>query len=249
MLAETLREIAGAHLVDEDGRECTLELLPPATDDEIAEAEAAFSVPLPTELREAMRLAAGLANGPIESLGFLNYAAFGMDDVFPNGYPLGHDGYGNYWVLDLLPDQDECGPVFYACHDPPVIAFQSASASAFVREVVALDQPGPRSPIDVVHEDVTSAIWASNSGLASHDVATASSDAVLREFAADFPPEAVFADLRAPKVGDGFSWGRFGPRVQWTRAGAHRLWAAVPTQRRGLLSRLFGRGGGKLTRG
>jgi cell wall assembly regulator SMI1 len=244
MLAETLRKVAGAHLVDEDGHESTLELLPPATEAEIAEAEAAFSVPLPTELREAMRVTAGFANGPIESLGFLDHAGFGMDDVFPNAYPLGHDGFGNYWVLDLLPDQDECGPVFYACHDPPVIALQSASASAFVREVVALHQPGSRSPVDVVHEDVTSAIWASNMGLMSYADASASNDRVLRDFAAGFAPEAVFADLRTPKVGDGFSWGRFGPRAEWTRAGAHRLWAIVPPERRGLLSRLFGRGGG-----
>jgi hypothetical protein len=240
MLAETLSEVAGTRLVDEDGHEETLELLPPATDAEIAEAEAAFSVPLPVELLDALRVTAGFANGPIESLGFLDLAGFGMDDVFPNPYPLGHDGFGNYWVLDLLPDQDECGPVFYACHDPPVIAFQSPSASAFIREVVALGQAGPRSPVDIVHEDVTSAIWASSSGLVSHDAARASGDPVLSEFAAGFPAEAVFADLRRPTLGDGFPWGRFGPRTEWTRAGARRLWATVPPQRRGLMARLFG---------
>ena len=244
MLAETLREVAGARLVDEDGHEETLELLPAATDAEIAELEGALSVALPAELREALRVSAGFANGPIESLGFVDLAGFGMDDVFPNAYPVGHDGFGNYWVLDLLPDRDECGPVFYACHDPPVIAFQSASVSAFVREVVGLEQPGQRSPIDVVHEDVSSAIWASNSGLVTHETARASRDPVLSGFAADFPPDAVFADLRAPEVGDGFSWGRYGPRTEWTRAGTHRLWAAVPPQRRGLLARLFGRGDG-----
>jgi hypothetical protein len=164
--------------------------------------------------------------------------------VFPGAYPLGHDGFGNYWVLDLLPDEDRCGPVFFACHDPPVIAFQSSSPSAFVREVVALWQPGPRSPIDVVHEDVTAAIWASNSGLADHETAITSDDATLAEFAAGFPPEAVFADLRAAEVGDGFAWGRYGPRTEWTRAGRHRLWAAVPPPaRRGLLARIFHRGG------
>jgi hypothetical protein len=241
MLAKTLREVAGARLVDDDGVEDTLELLPPPTDSETAELEDALSVPLPTELREALRVTAGFANGPIESLGFLDPGGFGMDDVFPNAYSVAHDGFGNYWVLDLLPDRDECGPVFYACHDPPVIAFQSASVSAFVRDVVGLGQPGPRSAIDVVHEDVTSAIWASNPGLVSHEIARGSPDPVLSGFAADFPPEAVFADLRDPKVGDGFSWGRYGPRTEWTRAGTKRLWAAVPPRHRGLLARFFGR--------
>ena len=97
-------------------------------------------------------------------------------------------------------------------YDPPVIAFQSASASHFVSEVVAMHQPGPRSPVDVVHEDVSSAIWA-HGGFVSQAAATASEDSVLREFAAGFPPEAIFADLLAPNIGDGFAWGRFGPRL------------------------------------
>lgn len=239
-LADTLREISGSALVDEDGNDYTLELLPPATEEEIAELEAALSLPLPDELREALAVTAGLASGPVESLGFLDVEGFGMEDVFPEAFPLAHDGFGNYWVLDLLPDGDECGPVFYACHDPPVIAFQSESASAFVRDVIAMGQPGARSPVDIVHEDVTFEIWGSAAGLMSQEEASDSADGVLVEFAASFPPEAVFADLRVLSVGAGFPWGRFGPRTEWTRAGTHRLWAAVPPQRRGLLSRLFG---------
>ncbi len=242
MLADTLRDVAGTRLVDEDGDEVVLELLPPATDGEIATVEAAFPIPLPAELREALQVSAGFANGPLESLSLLDVTGFGMEDVFPNSYPVGHDGFGNYWILDLPPEGDECGPVFYACHDPPVIAFQSASVSAFVREVVALWQPGPRSPVDIVYEDVTPEIWASNAGIVDREVALGSNDPVLAEFAAGLPPTAVFADLRAAKVGDGFSWGRYGPRTEWTRAGTHRLWAAVPPQRRGLLARIFGGG-------
>lgn len=245
MLADTLRDVAGTRLVDEDGEEHVLELLPPATESELAKVASESSVPLPTELRQALTVCTGFANGPLESLGFLDLAGFGMEDVFPNAYPLGHDGFGNYWVLDLLPGEDQCGPVFFACHDPPVVAFQSSDPSAFVREVVALWQSGPRSPIDVVHDDVTSAIWASNSGLTDRDVVLTSDDPTLAEFAADFPPGAVFADLRAAKIGDGFSWGRYGPRTEWIRAGRHRLWAlAPPPPRRGLLSRLFHRGEG-----
>lgn len=243
-LAQTLHELAGAQLVDDDGRTELLELLPPTTDAEVAAVGATFSVPLPTELREALRVSAGFANGPLESLSLLDLAGFGMEDVFPNAYSIGHDGFGNYWILDLLPDRDECGPVFFACHDPPVIAFQSASPADFLRDAVALWQPGARSPIDVVHEDVASAIWASNSDVVSRDELSVSSDPVLAEFAAGFPPEAVFADLRSGRVGDGFPWGRYGPRTEWTRAGTHRLWATVPPQRRGLLDRIFGRGKG-----
>jgi hypothetical protein len=244
MLADTLRDLAGTRLVDEDGEEHVLELLPPATESEVELVEAESSLRLPTELREALSVSAGFANGPLESLGFLDLAGFGMEDVFPGAHPLAHDGYGNYWVLDLVPGEDACGPVFYACHDPPVIAFQSSNPSDFLRDVVALWQPGPRSPIDVVHEDVTSAIWASNAGLVSQEELLASGDPAAATFAADFPPQAVFADLRAARVGDGFPWGRYGPQTAWTRAGPDRLWATVPPPpRRGLLARFFGRGG------
>jgi hypothetical protein len=242
MLAETLRQLAGASLTDEDGHEESLELLPPATEEEIAGIGASFSVAIPTELRDAMLVSAGFANGPLESLGFLDVEAFGMEDLFPNAYPVGHDGFGNYWILDLLSEGDDCGPVFYACHDPPVIAFQSADISGFVRDVVALWQPGSRSSVDIVHEDVTSSVWASNKGILNHETALNSSDAILAEFASGFPDEAMFADLRSPKVGDGFSWGRYGPRTEWSRAGEERLWAVVPPQRRGLLARIFARG-------
>lgn len=244
MLAGTLRELAGASMTDEDGHEERLELLPPATDAEIAGIEAAFSVAIPTELREALGVSTGFANGPLESLGFLDLDGFGMEDVFPHAYPVGHDGFGNYWILDLLPDEDACGPVFFACHDPPVIAFQSGDISEFVREAVALWQPGDRSSVDVVHEDVTSSVWASNTGILNRETALGSSDALLAEFASGFPGEAMFADLRAPKIGDGFSWGRFGPRAEWIRAGTQRLWAIVPPPRRGLLARIFGGSGG-----
>jgi hypothetical protein len=242
MLAQALLELAGTHLVDDDGASEVLELLPPATDREIADLEDSLSVPLPTELREALRVSTGFVNGPLESLSLLDLAGFGMDDVFPEPYSIGHDGFGNYWILDLLPDRDECGPVYYACHDPPVIAYQSATPADFLRDVVALWQDGPRSPVDVVHDDVASSIWASKAGLTGRDALDTSGDPVLLDFAAGFPPETVFADLRSATVGEGFAWGRYGPRTEWTRAGTHRLWATVPPTRRGLLDRIFGRG-------
>jgi cell wall assembly regulator SMI1 len=235
--------IAGVELVNDRGKEETLELLPPATAEEISTLEATLPAPLPVEIREALEFSKGFANGPLESLSLSELGRFGLEDVFPHAHPIGHDGLGNYWVMDLLPEQTTWGPVFFACHDPPVIAYQSDTISDFVREIVALWQPGPRSSVDVVCEDVTMNIWRSNSGILDHATAQDSDDPVLAGFADGFPPEAAFADLRAGKVGDGFSWGRFGPRDEWTRCGTERLWAIVPPQRPGLLARIFGRGG------
>ena len=243
MLADAFRELAGVLLVDEDGQQENLELLPPATDEEIDRLGAMLPAPLPREIREALRVSKGLANGPLESLDLVGLEPFGLEDVFPYAHSIGHDGFGNYWVVDLNAESDAWSPVFFACHDPPVIAFQCETVEAFVRDVIAMWQPGrPRSSVDEVHEDVTDRIWATNPGVMPQDEALSSADPVLRDFAAGLDPRALLVDLRSPSRGDGFSWGRYGPRTTWNRWGDQRLWATVPPPGgRSLLARIFGR--------
>lgn len=246
MLASAFQELAGARLVDDDGQEEILELLPPATAEVIAGLEARLPSSLPEEIREALQVSRGLANGPLESLDLVDLAELGLEDVFPHAHSIGHDGFGNYWVVDLHAGSSPWSPVFFACHDPPVIAFQSETVEAFVRDAVAMWQPGrPRSPVDQVHEEVTDRIWSTHAGIVTRHEALVSEDAVMRDFAEGLDPGAVLADLRSPALGDGFAWGRYGPRTSWTRCGTERLWATVPPQRRtSLLGRLFRRSGG-----
>ena len=54
MLADTLKAIAGQRLVDTDGDVTHLELLPPATEQQIRELEAKLPGPLPDEIRAAL---------------------------------------------------------------------------------------------------------------------------------------------------------------------------------------------------
>ena len=244
MLADLFAELSGAVLVDEDGREETLRLLPPATPEEVARVEAELPAPLPDEIRSALAVSKGFENGPLESLSLVDLGgALGMEDIFPHVWPIAHDGFGNYWVVDVRPGDEAWAPVFFACHDPPVIAFQSHTVEGFVRGAVALWQDGPRSPVDEVHEEGTFRIWAEGSGLVPRAEALASTDPRLRQVAEGLPEDAVLADLRDAGPGDGFPWGRFGPRVEWTRHGDDRLWSVVPPRRRSLLRRLFGGGG------
>jgi cell wall assembly regulator SMI1 len=241
MLADTLRQLAGVRLVDEDGNQEILELLPPATEAEIQQAEAALPGPLPAEIRDALRVSKGLANGPLETFSLVDLEGFGLDEAFPHPHSIAHDGFGNYWILDLLPDSGVWGPVFFACHDPPVIAYQAPTIEEFLRDAVAMWQGGPRSPVDVVHEDVVNRIWRENPDLLTPEAAAASADPTLRGFAASLPPTALIADLRQARVGQGFSWGRYGPKTGLLRAGRERIWAMVPPERKpGFFGRLFG---------
>ena len=123
MLADTLEQLRGLELRDEDGAVEILELLPPATDAEVSALEGRLPVALPGEIRAALSVSIGLVNGPLESFNLLGLTGVGLEDVFPAAHSIAHDGYGNYWVVDLHPDARSWSPVFYACHDPPVIVY------------------------------------------------------------------------------------------------------------------------------
>ncbi len=244
MLAHALQQLAGLRLQGEDGHEEVLELQPPATEAELRALEATLPCPIPDDIRAALRVSKGLVNGPLESFSLLDLEGFGLDEMLPYAYSIAHDGFGNYWVLDLLPSTVDWGPVFYACHDPPVLAYQAATIETFLRDVVAMWQPGSRSAVDVVHEEVVHRIWRENPDLATCLGLRESADAALRAFADSLPPTALVADLRQPRLGQGFSWGRFGPKTTIRRAGEERIWALMPPEGKpGLLARLFARRG------
>ena len=241
MLADTLRALAGLRLTDEDGGSHVLELLPPATEGQLRALEAGLPGPLPAEIREALQVTTGLANGPLESFSLLDLEGFGLEDAFPHPYAIAHDGSGNYWILDLLPDSDAWGPVYFACHDPAVIACQADSIETFLRDVIALWQPGAPSAVHRMQEAVIHRLWRDETGLLTPADAAERGDAVLAGFAGGLPAEARIADLRSARPEQGFAWGRFGPRTEIRRAGAERLWALIPPPSKpGWLRRLFG---------
>ena|SRR5689334_8374753 len=164
VLADTLQTLAGRRLKDKKGKEHVLELLPPATEAEIQAFEARLPCPIPADVRKTLRVATGLANGPME-FSLVDLEGFGLEEVFPHAFSIAGDGCGNFWVLDLLPGTTTWGPVFYACHDPAVVAYQSATLEDFLNESLLMWDSGTRSPIDVVTDDVVARIWHDNPDL------------------------------------------------------------------------------------
>jgi hypothetical protein len=69
----------------------------------------------------------------------------------------------------------------------------------------------------------------------TRDAALTGADDTLRAFLEGLTPEYLVVDLRRARTGDGFSWGRFGPKTVVTRAAAERIFAY---ERRSKLSRL-----------
>ena len=108
-IADALRRLAGLKLEDADGNEEILTLEPPATEDEIRALEARLPCPIPQDIRDALRVTKGLAHGPLESFSLIDLEGFGLEEMLPYAYSIAHDGFGNYWVLDLLPEHDDAG--------------------------------------------------------------------------------------------------------------------------------------------
>jgi cell wall assembly regulator SMI1 len=238
---EAIRHAQAARLVDKKGREVEFELapgVPPADIDGLADE---LGVPLSRELRTLLEQTAGIVSGPLEAIDFTGRTlSFGDPDAFPWGLPIAGDGFGNFWVVDLTPDEADTVPVFFACHDAPVILYQSPDIGDFLHEAFRMLEPPHASAVDDVHEDRLFNVWRENPGTLEHSAALAS-DQPLRAFAAELDDRFTFVDLRSAPVGMGFSWGRYGPRTEVRRHGHERLFAYAPPEKKPGLLRRFSR--------
>src|SRR6266480_3845043 len=168
---EAIRRAQATRLVDEDGDEVEFELapaLPPADIERLADE---VGVPLSRELRALLERTAGIDGGPLDTIDFTGRSlSFGLE-TFPSGLPIAGDGFGNFWVLDLTPDDVETAPVFFACHDPPVILYQSSDIGDFLHEAFRMLVPPHASAVNDVHEDRLFNVWRTNPWTLDHSAA------------------------------------------------------------------------------
>jgi hypothetical protein len=225
-LLEILKNAAGTPLVSKGGVQEEFRLLPSLTPEELRELEAGIPCPLPTEMRDVFTVTRGFECG---DLGLVDLAGlpggFGQVEVCPHAISIAGDECGNYWVIDLTSDSRSWGPIYYACHDAPVFVYQTDSLIHFVQEALRGEIEPWKSEIWDVHDRFSQQIWRTNRGVLSYEECANSSDAELREFAKSLDPTYEFVDLRAPKLGDGFSWGRYGSRFVVKRFGEKRIFA------------------------
>jgi cell wall assembly regulator SMI1 len=236
---EAIRRARATKLVGKDGAVVALELEPAVPSAEIERLEVELGVPLSRELRVLLGETAGISSGPLPIIDFTGQSlSFGDPDALPWALPIAGDGFGNFWVVDLTPEETQTAPVFFACHDAPVILYQSPTIGDFLHEAFRMLEPPHTSAVDDVHEDRLFNVWRENPGTLDRSAALASGEP-MRSFAAALDERFVFVDLRSPPVGMGFSWGRYGPRTDVRRHGHGRLFAYAPPEKRpGLLARL-----------
>lgn len=127
----------------------------------------------------------------------------GLPTLFPSGRGLAADGCGNHWVVDFQPDSTQWGPVYFLCHDPPVVLLQSPDVLHFVQELCRHLQPPHRSLLREVSEHRLCNVYRRDPGSVAYSDAMGADDAVMRTFAAEVGPGYRFTDLRNAAIGMG----------------------------------------------
>lgn len=231
---EVLKRLERGSVENSDGEKPALKLLPALSEDEFRRLEARIPCPIPEAARELFLYARGFSvrnplHGAHRELSIVDLsgldAEFGLEEVFPHAFSIADDGCGNSWVVDLTSDAKLWGPIFYACHDPAVVGYQTDSLADFIEQAVKASSPQNPSELGAVQDKLTTRIWLENPRVMRFEECAESEDEDLKTFARSLDASFEFIDLRSPKLGDGFSWGRYGPRTMNRRFGEKRLFA------------------------
>ena len=237
-LIEIIRQAQADTLIDDDGRAVTLELLPGLSRTELDDLARQVPCRIPPDIEELLGVCRGFY-GTVERVDFTGWdLMFEFEPAFPNGLPIAADGYGNFWVVDLHPHSVQWGPIYFACHDAPVILYQADSLERFLQELFRMFEPPHQSLVDDVHEDRLAQVWRTNPGVLTYERCLRSDDPILSAFARELDDGFQVIDLRRAKPGDGFSWGRYGPNTLVRRFGTHPVFACKKPK--GFIARLFG---------
>jgi len=236
---EIIRQAQADTLIDEDGHVVTLELLPSLSQAELQDFANQLPCPIPPEIMELLSACGGFY-GTVEQVDFTGRdLIFEFEPAFPDGLPIAADGYGNFWVVDLNPHSTRWGPIYFVCHDAPVVLYQADSLEQFLSELFRMFEPPHQSLVDDVHEDRLANVWQTNPGVLSYEHCLRSEDLILSAFARELDESFQIIDLRRARPGDGFSWGRYGPRTKIKRFRTHAVFAYQKPK--DIISRLLGR--------
>jgi hypothetical protein len=237
---EIIRQARADTLIDEDGHVVTMELLPGLSEAELQDFADQMPCRVPPEIAELLSACSGFY-GTVDRVDFTGRdLMFEFEPAFPDGLPIAADGYGNFWVVDLNRYSTRWRPIYFVCHDAPVVLYQADSLEQFLSELFRMFEPPHQSLLDDVHEDRLARVWQTNPGVLSYEQCLRSEDAILSAFARELDEDFQIVDLRRARPGDGFSWGRYGPRTQIKRFRTHAVFAYQ--RPRSIFSRLLGRG-------
>lgn len=238
---EQLASIMNERYISEDEDEYKVELMAGLSDQEIDRFKDRLSSKrIPDEIKELLKFAGGFGFYGLDYVTFGLNEFSGFEEIFPFSIELASDGFGNFWILDILPNGD-WSHVYYVCHDPAVIIKHSENLAEFIYHVHEFGSTPERSNLNIIHEQTIMDIWQTNQGLIAVNEAAQSTDNLLRDFAQSFTNNFQIADLRNKPNRSGFAWGKFCVNLESAkRHPTELLWAIEKNAPKSFFKRLFG---------
>lgn len=180
--------------MNEDGTPYEPEWLGTAAPEEIARLEARVG-PLTDDYREAARLI-GRAEGfgSVDRFDFAAPEPWGFAEILLEGAVFAEDGLGNAWIADIAAGPPT--PVYFVCHDPPVIVLEARSFVEFLAIVATWNESGG----DAEEDPYLTLVLADAGGLDADEVEAPE----LKTFLNDLGPDWVLYDLSGASPGEGF---------------------------------------------
>ncbi len=237
---EIIKTLKESTFTDEDGEDYSLEFQDGLTDSEINELEQHFpNRTLDNELKEILKVTCGWEGYGLERVDFSSIGQFGFTELSPYSITLGHDGFGNFWILDILND-GSLGHVYYACHDPAVFVKYTKDLNGFLQSLIEFYESPSENYLNEVHENVVFEIWK-NGGNMYEKLDFLNKNNQFSDFLNEFEgDEWVIADLRNSANKEGFAWGRLGPNNLTQRHPNELIWV-IKNKKKGFFRRLFGK--------
>lgn len=240
-IISTLQEFDGKEIGEDDHGEPIIgKLIPGLTRTELKELEGRLPCRLPPHINDLLLMTRGLepALEFMDFSGLLLQGQFDNKELFPYGLPVAADGLGNFWVVDLEPNSKDFGPVFYVCFNPKVVVWQAKTFEEFIAQLIAFASFEEGSAINLVYDNYAQHIWNENPNLIPPEKAMHPGDPDLGLFVQSLKKGYMFIDLRRARVGEGFSWGRWGAKTEIKRYNSLRLFAYRKAPN--FLGKLFG---------
>lgn len=156
---EIIKKLKKSTFTNEDGENYTLDFQDGLTDSEIEKLAQSFpSKIIDSEIKEILKETRGWSGYGLEQVDFSSIGQFGLNEISPNSISLGNDGWGNYWILDILND-GSLGNVFYACHDPAVLIKYSDNLNEFLNTLIEFYESPSENYLNEIYNNVVFEIW------------------------------------------------------------------------------------------
>jgi hypothetical protein len=197
-LYKLMQSFAAEKLVGEDGVPCRASVMPLGSGmNEEGFREQPPKVMQP-EFAALVERCAGLQVGYLEVL-FTEHRHQGYGFLMADWMGVLEDGFGNHWAMELGA-RDPAGPVWFVCHDPPVMTLAAPTLAEFLDLVVDMHRKKPRhgfNPLSDPHKDAMGVYHDPSRCGVPVTTLRATPDPELAAAVASLPDDAIVFDLRA----------------------------------------------------